>query len=535
MLRNLVGKNPRAMLSTFKGQAKATVISAQSWCNQEIERMDLASILRRWTMDALFSVGIMKVGLATPSDSAQASWGLKAGAPFAKPVSLDDLGVDPNARDPEELAFICHRYTVPLDTVRDDSSLYNKGRKELHASEHRQYNQEGDERTQMLGKGYHGWADQSDVQDMVDLWEVYCPRYQSIKVLSDDMVSGAAPAPGALDEPLREFKWLGPDRGPYIWLRMGTVPDNLMPKAPIHDLIELHQDGNHILRKLIRQGRRQKKVLPVTGANAEDMTRLETTDDGFGFRCDNPQGLKELDFGGPSQANYTLFLALKDLFNTMGGNLDLLAGSGPQSPTATQDKMLNENASVGVQDMQEIVVKGAAQVMNSLIWYWWHDPFKIMRRTYQVPGLPEIAIPLTVDPRERMSIPWDELDLRIDPYSLQYITPQMRLQQLNSVVQSIMPLMPIMQQQGIMLDLQVYLEKIARYMDLPDLQEILTLRDPPSQETQSGGTPELLGGSGPSERTYNKVNQSIATDKGAERDMMTSMAGEASENGNGQY
>lgn len=537
VLRNLVAKNPRAMLSTFMGPAKATVASAQTWANREIDRMNLASSLRRWVMDALFSVGFIKVALATPSDSASVAWTLKAGAPFAKSISLDDIAFDPNARDPDELAWIAHRYRVPLDTVKD-SKLYSKARKDLQPSENIAINEGGDERTQELGKGTVSGNNEADVQDMVDLWEVYCPRYGSIKTLADDHVSGAVTVG---DEPLREQRWIGPDTGPILWMRLGIVPDNIMPKAPIQDLISLHEDCNHILRKLIRQGKRQKNVLPVTGANAQDMARLETTDDGFGFRCDNPQGLKEAPFGGPHQGNFALFMQLKELFDFMGGNLSLLGGRGAQSPTATQDRMLNENASVGIVDKQETVINGAAQVIENLVWFWWHDPFKVMRTTYQVPGMgSEMSIPLQVTPQERLTVPWDDLDIRIDPYSMQHTTPQQRLARMNQMVKMIiLPLMPLLQQAGIAFDVHAWLEKNARYSDEPDLQDLVTIREPPNQDSPSAGSPELLAaGSDGEHRTYDRQIRSEQTDKGFERNMMGSMMGVdqgGAHEGNGQY
>jgi hypothetical protein len=535
MLRNLVPKNPRAMLSTFQGPAKASVVAAQTWANRQITKMNLAASLRRWVVDALFSCGWMKVGLATPSDSAMAAWQLKTGAPFAKTISLDDIAFDPHARDPEELAFIAHRFRVPLDTVKD-SKLYSKARKKLQPSEDKQYNEPGDERAQELGRTQTG--DDEEVQDMVNLWEVYCPRYRTIKVIPDDWIDGAIAA-GASDEVLREDYWIGPERGPFHWLRFGIVPDNIMPKAPIQDLVTLHDVNNKLLRKLIRQAERQKTVLPVAGGVAEDMARLEGTDDGFGFRCENPDRLKEVVFGGPHQGNWALFMALKDMFSFMGGNLELLGGRGAQSPTATQDKMLNENASVGVVDMQETVINGVSEVIEALVWFWWHDPFTVMRTTYQIPGLPDaMSLPLQVTPQQRIRVPWEELDIRVDPYSLQHTTPERRLARLNQMVKEIiLPLAPLLEKAGIFFDVHAWLEKNARYGDEPDLQELITIREPPMQDSSAGGSPELLAGAGESERTYNRTIKSEQTDKGFERNMMGALMGVdqgGSQNGDGQ-
>ena len=58
---------------------------------------------------------------------------------------------------------------------------------------------------------------------------------------------------------------------------------------------------------------------------------------------------------------------------------------------------------------------------------------------------------------------------------MQASTPQSLLRDLNQVMQTIViPMMPLLQQQGIMLDLNAYLRKVATYLDMPDLAEIVT-------------------------------------------------------------
>lgn len=108
--RSLVAKTPRVMLSTFQFANKPSVDAMQTWVNKEMEDMHIARTLQRWVVDALFSIGIIKVALATPSDAAKYQWNLQGGQPFAMPVDLDDFVYDMHARDWDEVSFIGHRY-----------------------------------------------------------------------------------------------------------------------------------------------------------------------------------------------------------------------------------------------------------------------------------------------------------------------------------------------------------------------------------------------------------------------------------------
>jgi hypothetical protein len=267
MAARLVAKNPRVLLTTFDRGMKPTVSAMQAWANKEIERMDLQGTLQRVVIDALFSVGVLKVALADPSLAASSGWGLTAGEPFACPIDLDDWVYDAHCRDFRQASFLGHRYRVPLDTVKD-SKLYSKARKDLVPATQQPYNQEGDEKIGMLGQTYSGAQDE-DWEDYVDLWEIYLPRHRLVLTLTDEQLVGATPSDnGGRIEPLRVQQWVGPDCGPYHILGYGVVPGNPMPKAPVQDLIDLHDETNIAWRKIFRTMEDTKEVGLIQGSGS---------------------------------------------------------------------------------------------------------------------------------------------------------------------------------------------------------------------------------------------------------------------------
>ncbi len=529
--RKLIANNPRVLLSTFSRQDKPAVTAMNTWVNKEIEGMRLANTLQRIVLDALFSVGICKVSLATPSDSALGAWNVQAGQPYAQRVDLDDFAYDHHARDFSEASFTAHRYRVPLSTVRDDSKNYNKSRKSLTASTDERFNTQGDERINVLGRGY--WGNDEEIEEMVDLWEVYCPRHKCVYTLSEDNLTGVtAPGHGGKPEPLREQDWIGPDSGPYKFLGYLTVPGNAMPKGPIMDLIDLHVSANRIMRKLIWSAENMKDVLILPKGADGDIERIRNSMHGDIVGMDRPQEAKNVVMNGPNQMLWQFFGELKGLFSWLAGNLDIMGGLSPQAKTATQDTMLDRNSTEGIGHMQDKTVSFTSDIIESLCWYYWHDPQKVMKTQYTLPGMPEMSIQRKVapwnspDPRAlKRQGNWEDLDVKVDPYSLSHTTPQQRASDLMKIAtQLYMPGAELFKSQGIMLDLNMFIAKMGEYTDNPDWVDLLGAAPPPQEEPGPSS-----GDIGPrpaqTERTYNRTNTPGRTREGNDMMLQNALAG----------
>jgi hypothetical protein len=520
--KKLVGHNPRVMLSTFDRSSAPEVAKMEAWMNKEIPELRVAKTLQRVVLDGLFSLGIIKVGLATPSDAARVGWKLPAGSPFCDRVDFDDFVFDIQARDFEEVSWIGHRIRVPLATVRDSKLYDSKQRKQLSPTQNPLYNAEGDERISTLGRTALAGSDAEEFEDHVDLWEIYLPRHGVIITLPDESDSGIAD--GSLSEPLRTQRWLGPDCGPYHLLMFDVTPGNTMPVGPIMNLIDLHDGVNEMMRKLLRQAARQKDVTAVAGGATEDGSRVIEANDGQMIRVDNPENIVNLKFGGPDQQLFALMTAFKDLFSWSAGNLDSLGGLSPQAKTASQDDLLSKNSSAMVGDMQATVVDYTADVMKALAWYWWHDPIRTMSVTHKSPN-GHAVIQRTSTPQQRQRLSFYDIDLQIDPYSLQHATPESRIAALTQIVQgTLVPMLPLLQQQGIVLDINGYLSKMAKYLNIPDLTEIISIAEPPMPPDQEGtsGQPQL-GPQAQQPKTQMRETRPGRTPQGDQQDNLARM------------
>lgn len=472
--KKLVAKEPRVMFSTFNVKARPVVEKMQRWANDAMVQMNLADTLQRVVVDALFAIGIAKVALATPAESASRGWNLRTGSAFVERVDLDDFVYDIHARDLQSVGFAGHRYRVPLEVVRD-STLYGPGRKDLMPSDDGAYNQDGDQRVGVLGRGQVASSDRMEWEDHVDLWEIYVPRKKLVLTFGSDSQGNIL----RNADPLRVQEWIGPDHGPYHFLCFGIVPGNAMPKAPIMDLLDLDELLNNSWRKLGRQAQRHKEVVMVRGQANEDGTRVVSADDGAVIKVDDPEGIVKVEFGGPNPQLFAFAMQTKDAANNLAGNLETMGGLSAQAKTARQEALLNENSSATIADLQGSTTKWVASVCKALAWYWHHDPQHVMQTVYSPPGVPDVQRVLTVTPEDRTRISWEDIDIQVDPYSLAHSTPQSRGAALDQVMmQVVMPLLPVLQQQGVTVDLAEYLRLRSKYLDMPDLPVIVTVTQP---------------------------------------------------------
>jgi hypothetical protein len=167
-------------------------------------------------------------------------------------------------------------------------------------------------------------------------------------------------------------------------------------------------------------------------------------------------------------------------------------------------------------------------VIRALTWFWWYDPFKIYSTEFSLPGLPQFSWTRKVTVEQRLEASYGNMRVQIDPYSLVQQTPQQKMAKLNAVVnQTIMPMMQLLQQQGIGFNIQKYLELTADFMDLPELSEIITDINPPESKSTNGGGegagPGLMETPQDKEKRYTRESVSTRTEGGTNTDMMNQL------------
>jgi len=491
---------PRVMIGTKIPELKPTASNLELRINQIPDEIGMTAAFRRLVTEALFSFGIGKVGLHSVGEILGHSYG----KPFFDVITIDDYFCDMAAKTRDAIQYEGNDYWLDYDAVMESKWFPQNVRNLLKPDEYTVIGEHGEDRAEAIQ------ADESPqlFKDKVWLRDVWLP---SEKLMVTYGVKS--------ERVMKVVEWEGPAKGPYPILGFNDVPGNLLPLPPVSLWRDLHELGNALFRKLSVQADSQKSVQAFAGGNDDSAEDFRKAKDGDGIKYSGSPPVT-LKAGGIDQTTLAFYLQTRDLSSYFAGNLDSLGGLAPITQTVGQDKLLSEAASVQLKDMSSKTIDVMRDVFNSIAWYEWHDP--VLSRTLEkpIPGTNlKINVPWGKDDRKGKI---DLYDLQIDVYSLQDNSPSTKLQKLGLLVQQyVLPLAPLIAQQGGTVDVQAILRMAAKYSDFPELGEIVIFTDNPNvaEEKEPPGMPQQTT------RTYERVNRPGATERGKSQILQQAMLG----------
>jgi len=496
ILAHLVGSDPRMMVSTEDRSLRHFVRPFEGWGNRQLRRMKFGDVIRRWVKDAYYSLGIVKCSITAPTEARFGEEGHKlSGEIGLGNIDLEDWVWDMRAKRPEECWYMGHRYIARVDQVRSSKLFSARARKQVQAQDEQMLNPGGDARISQIGRGtalnHHSYY------EYCELYEIWI-RDQNLIVTFD--------ADGPMDEPLLVQKWVGPGCGPYHFLSFGDVTGNLMPKAPVMDLIDTHRSYNLLWRKLDNQASEAKRVCVYQDEEVGEKFKKEP--DGGYVQANHPKEVGEVTVkSGPDVPTANWAMQAKDMNFMLGGNTEVVGGLGSQADTLGQEKLVAESASKLVNSMGQRVLQGSNSILRASGWFAWKNPRIVMESRWSPTGAPE-SVNQVRTPMDRFQQPFEEINLEIDAYSYVAQTPQSKLRLLDSVVKEfIIPLLPMFGQPGVGDMLAEHVKITARLANCPELLELLeklTGIEAPVEQAVQGEEPM------PAEttRTYERVSRS---------------------------
>jgi len=505
--RQVAARAPRVMVRSKNGDNIPFADDLEIALNIAIDDIRFDDTMRRWVLEAMFGMGVLKVGLA-PSDQKEIfGFTHDPGQPFADVVDFEDFVFDIPAKRWDQVQFCGNRYALPLDAVRDLKMF--KGAN-LSKYERRTSNEQGDEKVSNLVDDGGSYGEET-YMDLVELWDIWLP-YENI------VATFQAGPDGGIEtrNPIRVVDWEGPEGGPYHLLSFGDVPGQIMPLPPAALMIDLHELGNRVFRKLGRQADRQKTVTLIASGNQEDGRRLTDANDGDAISVDRPEATKEVRYGGVDQAALAFFQQLRQLTSYFGGNLETLGGLNNATNTASQEQLVKSQATMRIADMQERATDAATRVIKAIAYYMWTDPV----RTYRVPKkIPASDMVIISDLKpERRNGEFPDYAIEIIPFSMQSRTPTERMQTLTQIMQTfIVPMAPLLQQRGLVPDIEGFLKMSAELSGTPEVVDLVTKVEP-EELMQGPPSPQGAGGGRPANTTRNYVRADRGQDSLSQQD-----------------
>ena len=518
--RLLGGATSQSLITTPHQRLKSEALDFEADHNHLLREINFGETKQDWVSEALFLIGILKVGRTEGAQAEINGFLHDAGQSFADIVDFDDWVQDMNAKLYERIQYAGNRYYNPFDFFMDNASFKTRTKAgEIKASIRNQVNETGEPRVSSLSAGRGDTVD--EFRDMIELWDIWLPLEQVVVTFV------ASPSGGfARNDPIRIVDWDAGERGPYHRLAYTRVPGNAMALSPIAVMRDLHDLGNRLFRKLGRQAERQKTLGFVGPGADKDAPRIIDASDGEWIRVDNPAATRESSLGGPNAEVAAFFLANKDLFFTMAGNLDLLGGLSPQSKTLGQDQILSEQASERLEDMREVTAiaeRGVHEALGDDLWY---DPLRNSKISRRIPGT-NIDAPIRFAPEIREG---DFLDFNFEftPYAATNRSPAQRLQTVMSYTQQVLlPLAPNMQEQGLATDVEALTRITAKLSNTPELLEIVTTSNGPldSERGVTESTDSRPKQAPVTTRNYNRHSTSGSTRSGRDNTLAQLLIG----------
>ena len=515
-LMHLAGNSPQVILPTGKKDLMQFAADMEAVVNKQLEKMDFSKILRRWVLEAIFGIGVAKCGL---SDADYVE--IVPGSPqpgqeyFVEVVDFDDFVYDTDARAWDKIRFIGDRYKVDYDTMMEAGDYEESGKKSLEVAEKNYHHDtDGGQRADSIVVTKDSDITEQELWKRTAwVWDICLPEEGIVVTVADNVVDKVA-------HPLKVVEWQGPTTTPYHTLQFTEIPSSTMPLPPGQVLKGLNRAINALYRKLIKQAGRQKTVAMYREGEEQDAEKIQKAQDGEIIGVSHPDSIKEVMFGGAAQENLGFSMQLMDTFSRMAGNLDALGGLGPQSETFKQDQMISEQAGQKTAKMTRAVVDGTAAIVRDLMYNIWHDPVGSYNAERNIQGT-DVNLEVVLNPGERPGS-FDDLDVKIEPYSMTYRSPSQRAGEIQGIIMNMaVPLMPMLQQQGISINVQRLFEYLSKYMALPELNNILEYSGVPmpGQEDTSSQKPANTT------RTYEHTSRPGASREGNSGIMQQLLAG----------
>lgn len=473
LLPRLAASDPQNTVTTKYPTLKPTASKLESTTNERYEEMKLGETVRECAFNALFGLSIAKVA----RDRGEQTDPMNIGEVFVEPIDFDALILDSTATRWGQLEYIGDIYRVPYDEVMDNPTFDEDAKKDLQPDRARSEGQ-SETRVSDLSRGDDPYK--YEYRDHVELADIFLPKrglFITVPWNDHKLVLDA-------------FEWNGPKHGPYHRLSFFDIPNNIYPAAPAAYWDDLNDMINTVMIKIAELIDKYKTVLLYTGNAADTAERIRKANHLEAVKCDNPQDVDTRTFAGVDSSMLAIVMNLRDMFSYMAGGLDLFGGLGPQSDTLGQDQLLKQSGDITISDMQHAVLKFTQNIMRDVAWYMYSDPVQTYDPVYRnkVSGIETIR---RFGPEERLT-EFIRFNFKIEPYSMQHMSPQTRLAQMQSFVMQIYtPMAQMFAQSGLMLDLQEFMDIFGRYSGVPEFSDLIKRQQPMGELPE--GTPTKPG------------------------------------------
>lgn len=488
----LAANNPKVNITTSARELLPFANRFKVGINNQIKEMRFAQTLQSIVLDSLFGLGISKTHLAE-SDPIQLDDDIWAdvGKIYVGRISLDDFVMDLTAKEVRRCKFMSDEYRVSWETCKNHEAFDKDVLSKMSATSKQN---RSDEQANDISGGL--LTDDDEYEPMVDLIDVWLPELKSIATFPRNYPT----------KPLAVLPWDGAEGGCYDLLSFSDVPDNVLPSSPMSNLRALHDLYNGLVRKQSRQAKRQKTNPAYRPDAQSDAENLKKASDGDWVKVKDPSGVNVIKQGGVAQENVAFSIGIMDLFDRQAGNLSAMAGLGAQAGTVGQEELIHAAVSRKEAKMQQRVHSYTASVMGKIGHMMWADEFlELSGQTEAIAGS-GIMVESSWTPEKREGDFW-QYNFDIIPGSTNYESTEAKIGKIERAMEKLQQLYPMIQAAGGEIDVEALTRVYAEYLEIPEIQNIITFSQPSGGMGGGGGSEQGM----PSNTTRNYVRRNVPT------------------------
>jgi len=467
----LAANNPQVMVSTPSVENWPFAKRFEVNLNKLISDMELDVTFRAIVLDAFFCIGCGVVMMRDTDtrfhgllESEEDVW-LDPGEPWLNRVAFDDLILDMPAKELSKMRYCGHRYRADFEKVKSEPGYDKKVQAKLTPT--KKHSIDGSDTTRDIAPGTG--TDDDELKPMIWLQDIWIAENKSVATMAVDLDL----------PPLLERDWTGSQAGPYKFLSLGNVPDNIIPASPAVNLKGMHDLQNRLHRRMESDSDAHRVINVYPPSAHDDAERMRTAKRNSWQRMNDPKSIQQVEFGGVDQRDQALAAFIQDEYDRFAGNLLAMGGLGAQSSTVGQEEMIHGQVSRMEADMRMAVVGFASECILDLGRLMWED------QTLEL----KTALPVGNSGRE-VSSDWmpdyrqgefEDYDFRVEPYSMVFKTPEQKLQELFQVLREMAPLWPMFQASGAALDAEAIVDEVARLKNRPEFKRFITFATPDTE------------------------------------------------------
>jgi len=500
----LVGGAPKVMIDAKRGLSAnrpfaRTLELALEHLFREIKFHQ--NTLRPAVFNSMFSMGIVKTGIMKAKEVEVYGHLHDVGQPYADNIDFEDYVADPMARTREEMEMEGHQYTLPEEFLKDSGLFKNYDRLKPD-------NEAWGESTrpEKVSKEHsHGAARYERLRKVVRVQDFWIP---------DEGVIITVPLIGQGQRIMRTVEWDGPESGPFDVLGYRYFSDSILCIPPVFTWLGFNKIINSLVSKMRNQAERERKIVAYDLGSSQDAKYISQAPDGHTVGVRNIDGIKELEMGGVSEANFQFIQYMEQQFSIQGGNLYTIGGRETGAQTLGQEQMLQANASKALEDMVQQVHQFTSSIIEKLAWFMWSDPMIDLPVIKRVAGY-ELETKFSQETKEG---DFFDYAFDIEPYSMSRMNPEIRYQRLMQLVSGVvLPTAEIAAAQGSQLNVDELVRETARFLDVRNMdrwwspaipqEAAMNPYQPLQGEAKSGQADGRFSGNDDTAGNMNNLNQ----------------------------